>query len=151
MATHAKFIIKETFHCRRLYPGQEEVDLAQSEMDLLIEKGMTHHLQPANQEAADMMPTLADMTRGDLRAIAEARGMEITGLNLEQLREALSPKKGAEAKQKAKELSTMTLKELQHLAVEKGIDAEDLAKKLELENPDKISKKQLIEAIQAAD
>jgi hypothetical protein len=151
MAIPAKFIIKETFHCLRLYPSQEEVDLAQSEMDRLIEKGMTHHLMPANHEAEEMMPAFEDLTRGDLRALADERGLNYDGLSTEQIRDLVAPKTGAAAKQKDKELATMTLKELQQLTLEKGIDAVALAKKLEVENPDKITKKQLIEAIQAAE
>jgi hypothetical protein len=147
-------MIKETFHCVRLYQPDVEggtVDIAESEMAWLIEKGMTHHLLPFDKEAKAMMPSLEDMTRGDLRALAEEKGVDYSGMKTEQIRAAVTPKKGAAKKQAAKELATMTLKELQALATDKGIDPEALAKELEVENPSKISKKQLIEAIQAAE
>jgi hypothetical protein len=149
----AKFIVKETFQCVRLYQPDVEggtYDLADSEMALLIEKGMTHHLQPADDAAKELKPTVDEMTRGDLRALADAKGIPY-GLDLEQLRAAVRPKTGSAVKQEAKELRTMTLKEVQQLVLEKGIDAEALAKRMGVENPDKLTKKQLIEAIQAAD
>jgi hypothetical protein len=138
--TTEPFLVRENFHCLRMYepagdPGTPGVyQIGDGEMATLIEKGMTHHLQPASEGAKAMMPSIDEMTRGDLRAIAEELAIDYTGMNLEQLRRAVKPKKAD-----TKELASMTLEELQTLAMDKGVD------------PEGLTKKKLIEAIQAAE